>query len=64
MCVCVCVCVGGGGGLLTPFFHLQITKRRRCRGKIIIMLSTSFSLNFLLFASYVHNNYFMFYRHA
>ena len=25
----MCVCVGGGG-LLTPFFYLQIAKRRLC----------------------------------
>ena len=26
--VCVCGVVGGGGGGDTPFFHLQISKRR------------------------------------
>ena len=67
MCVCVCVWGGGGGGggrLLTPFFHLYRLPReedaKSCRSKIIIILSTitkSFSLNFLLFAIYVHNIY-------
>ena len=29
-----CVCVLGGGGLLTPFFYLQIAKRRRLCGLV------------------------------